>query len=460
VNPGGSQLFTIAPSVEYHIDKVTVDGVSVGAVASYTLAGVTADHTIAASFAPASSPLAVSTAAASNVADITATLNGNLVSLGSSSTANVSFEYGPTTEYGNTIAGTPASLTAPGAFAANVSGLAASTLYHFRAKADGGSAGVASGADMTFTTKTPPSVSTNVFEVLRPNGPGSETSIDYQYPAASEHWDKVDEAVPDEDGSWVYNTFAYVGYLERDLYAVQDHSIGSGNIGAVSIWARTRFNAPPPSPTISLKTHGHVYDYPFEGYSFWRDSSREIAVNPYTGAAWTWAEVDSLEAGVSLQGSEYGPDWSMLTQLWVAVEYAEAPTGSAAVLKGTLTSLGSASSTSVSFLWGTSSGSLTRETPPQSMTAPGVFSASLTGLAPNVLAIMMSLPASTLARCISSILLRPPGSTFHSSPHCWPLTSPARSSIVPIALSVSSIPRSLTIFNSKLSILAASGNES
>jgi hypothetical protein len=51
VNDGANQSFTITPDAHYHVADVLVDGVSVGAVTSYTFTGVTADHTIAASFA-------------------------------------------------------------------------------------------------------------------------------------------------------------------------------------------------------------------------------------------------------------------------------------------------------------------------------------------------------------------------------------------------------------------------
>ncbi|HZM17625.1 MAG TPA: hypothetical protein VFE28_16645, partial [Candidatus Krumholzibacteria bacterium] len=51
VNCGGTQGFTITPDTCHHIADVLVDGVSVGAVASYTFTNVTASHTIAASFA-------------------------------------------------------------------------------------------------------------------------------------------------------------------------------------------------------------------------------------------------------------------------------------------------------------------------------------------------------------------------------------------------------------------------
>jgi len=51
VDYGGSQAFTITADTGYHVADVLVDGVSVGAVATYTFENVTADGTITASFA-------------------------------------------------------------------------------------------------------------------------------------------------------------------------------------------------------------------------------------------------------------------------------------------------------------------------------------------------------------------------------------------------------------------------
>ncbi len=51
VNHGGNQSFTITPDAGYFIADVFVDSVSVGAVANYDFTNVTANHTIAASFA-------------------------------------------------------------------------------------------------------------------------------------------------------------------------------------------------------------------------------------------------------------------------------------------------------------------------------------------------------------------------------------------------------------------------
>jgi hypothetical protein len=51
VTSGANQAFTITPSAGFHVDDVLVDGGSVGAVTGYMFNNVTANHTIAASFA-------------------------------------------------------------------------------------------------------------------------------------------------------------------------------------------------------------------------------------------------------------------------------------------------------------------------------------------------------------------------------------------------------------------------
>ena len=50
VNRNASRSFTITPNKGYSIDRVIVDGSSVGAVSTYTFSNVTANHTISASF--------------------------------------------------------------------------------------------------------------------------------------------------------------------------------------------------------------------------------------------------------------------------------------------------------------------------------------------------------------------------------------------------------------------------
>ena len=65
VNYGDSITFTIAADIGYHITDVGVDGVSQGAIGSYTFSNVAANHTITANFGldtPLSYTLSITTA--------------------------------------------------------------------------------------------------------------------------------------------------------------------------------------------------------------------------------------------------------------------------------------------------------------------------------------------------------------------------------------------------------------
>ena len=94
---------------------------------------------------------AIVTMPATAVSAISATLNGTCNAKGLVST--VSFEYGLTTAYGNTVAGVPPTIggNTVTPFSAALAGLTPNTLYHFRAKGTNAN-GTALGADLTFTT--------------------------------------------------------------------------------------------------------------------------------------------------------------------------------------------------------------------------------------------------------------------------------------------------------------------
>jgi hypothetical protein len=78
VSAGGSQVFTITASTGYHVADVVVDGVSVGALASYTFSNVTSTHTLAAFFASDTFTIAVAVAgdvAGGSVSPVTQTVS-------------------------------------------------------------------------------------------------------------------------------------------------------------------------------------------------------------------------------------------------------------------------------------------------------------------------------------------------------------------------------------------------
>jgi plastocyanin len=98
---------------------------------------------------PTGLPIVI-TNAATNVASHSATLNGLLYPHGLSTSVN--FQYGPTTSYGST---TPTQTRIGNTYqnvSANISGLVANRVYHFRIKATN-MAGTRFGNDRTFTTR-------------------------------------------------------------------------------------------------------------------------------------------------------------------------------------------------------------------------------------------------------------------------------------------------------------------
>ncbi len=102
-----------------------------------------------------SPPPTVVTEPASGVASKSATLNATVNPEGTQVTA-CTFEYGTTTAYGSTApcVSLPGSGTSPVAVSAGISGLKASTTYHFRIAASN-SGGTSKGTDQSFATAPP-----------------------------------------------------------------------------------------------------------------------------------------------------------------------------------------------------------------------------------------------------------------------------------------------------------------
>lgn len=129
---------------EYRIEGVNSVGQTFGQNKTFTTAG----------------PPTVVTNTATAVTGTAAKLNGT-VTANNASTA-VSFNYGTTTSYGTTVAGTPTPVAGSTAtnVSANITGLLPGTLYHYRV-VGANSYGTTNGTDMTFTTTGLPIVVTN-----------------------------------------------------------------------------------------------------------------------------------------------------------------------------------------------------------------------------------------------------------------------------------------------------------
>ncbi len=137
---------------------------------------------------------AATTVAAGSVAVTTATVNGTVIAYGSNTT--VSFDYGLTTAYGNSVsaAQSPLSTNAATSVSAALTGLVASSTYHFRVKAVN-TLGTTYGNDLVFTTlalgtQLPPTATTSAATlitsttatlnaVVNANGATSNCSFEY-----------------------------------------------------------------------------------------------------------------------------------------------------------------------------------------------------------------------------------------------------------------------------------------
>jgi len=146
---------------------------------------------------------------------------------------------------------------------------------------------------------------------LRPTAAGDETNIASQCPDETYHWDKVDEASPDDNTTYVATS--NVAY-ERDLYTLEDVS-QSGAINWIKIWARGA--AVSGAIRTAIKTGGTAYDGSDNSISgsTWTDCSTQYTTNPQAGGAWTWTQLNALQAGVSIAAA-----WC--TQVYVEVDYA------------------------------------------------------------------------------------------------------------------------------------------
>ncbi|MDM7998892.1 MAG: carboxypeptidase regulatory-like domain-containing protein [Dehalococcoidia bacterium] len=261
----------------------------------------------------------VTTSAASNLAVGSATLNGNLTSLGTASTVDVYFQWGTDTSYGSTT--TPQPMTAAGAFSDNITGLTPNTLYHFRSVADGDGDPVY-GEDMTFTALgAAPTVTT-----------GAATSV-----------------------------AATTATLNGNLT-----SLGTASSVIVSFEWGTTDGGPYSNVTDNQTMTGTG--------TFSANVTGLVAGTTYYYRAKAVGDGTALGDQVSFTASVTPPT--------VTTGAASNLAATSATLNGNLASLGTAGSVAVSFEWGTST-SYGSETTAQSLTAAGAFTANLTDLTAN-----------------------------------------------------------------------------
>ena len=153
---------------------------------------------------------------------------------------------------------------------------------------------------------------------------GTTSSGTVVFTTRSIHWDKVDEAVADDDTTYVKNELTTLAY-ERDLYNLPASS-GSGTINKITVYFRCKTAANITGHMkASIKSGTTVADgaeKTVTSEAVWETFSQEWAENPDTETAWAWGDIDALQIGVSLY-SIVGKSKSLAycTQVYVEVDY-------------------------------------------------------------------------------------------------------------------------------------------
>ncbi len=107
-----------------------------------------------------------------------------------------------------------------------------------------------------------------------------------------------------------------------DTYNLDDHSLGSGAINSVMVYVISK--GTDSEDTHAAKTVIRTYDTDYFGTNTllptsYTELSTTYTTNPNTGLAWTWGEIDALEAGV--KHYDNGVGGVRTTQVYIYIDY-------------------------------------------------------------------------------------------------------------------------------------------
>jgi PKD repeat protein len=170
--------------------------------------------------------------------------------------------------------------------------------------------------NVTWYSNSTPSLLT-----LRPNANGSSTQLSRHPGSAAANYLCVDEAVAD-DVDYVY----WSGTTwKKDTYNLANRGTASGVIHDVRVYVRCgKGGKYSPygmnnSAKITIKSgSNYYYGNEFSFSSAFSSYDFVWSINPATETAWTWSEIDSLQAGISFIGNKSS---SMCSQVYVVVNY-------------------------------------------------------------------------------------------------------------------------------------------
>ncbi len=152
--------------------------------------------------------------------------------------------------------------------------------------------------------------------VLSPDAAGDKAELN-PYPYGSNYL-----CVQSDDGDSSYVSSNNDNAYMVDLYNLDDPSL-SGTINGITVVmvVRSTNHAYQASAYTVIKTGGTEYNGAAQTVTkYYQSYSTTYATNPATGLAWTWADLNSLQAGVALRrAGNYR--FTKCTKLYVTVDY-------------------------------------------------------------------------------------------------------------------------------------------
>lgn len=147
---------------------------------------------------------------------------------------------------------------------------------------------------------------------IRPNGAGNQQG----WNAEGGDYTRVDEVSSDGDTTRLYSPTANA----VATFAMENHTSESGAISNVRVYIKTR-GLDPISNVVQLAVRIGGTDY-FSGNKTYNNTSyhdefNDWATNPNSGVAWTWTDIDNLEAGMK----RISGGGQAVTQVWAVVTY-------------------------------------------------------------------------------------------------------------------------------------------
>jgi len=149
-----------------------------------------------------------------------------------------------------------------------------------------------------------------------------------QYPTSGYNYDKVNEVTSDGDSTYVYAPGGTNAYY-YDLYDIPSSGIPVGstiNSVAITIVVRSAgYGTKSTNVATRLNTHATIYEtsYIIANSSTYSAKTTTYTTNPYTGAAWTLDEVNSMDIGVMCRDIYLEPydSGARCTQVYVVIDY-------------------------------------------------------------------------------------------------------------------------------------------